>query len=121
MYKRYLHGLILPALSLTLSNSVLAQDECTPVDFEPETDSTVIADRILPEQTLCYRLITAAEQEVSLEVIEDNNISALLQNPMDPQKFPRVPSDQHVYEILVKQIKRTVTPQYFRIAVKAKP
>lgn len=121
MSKRQFLGLILPALFLILGDPVLAQDECTPVDFEPETSSIAIAGRILPEQTLCYQLITDAEQQVSLQVLEDDNISALLQDPMDPQTFPRVPSDQHAYQILVKQIKRTVTPQYFRVAIKVEP
>ncbi|WP_048306921.1 hypothetical protein [Halomonas sp. PR-M31] len=121
MSKRRFHGLILPAFFLILGGPVLAQDDCTPIDFEPEADSTVIADMILPEQTLCYQLITEADQQVSLQVLEDDNISALLQDPMDPQKFPHVPSDQHAYQILVKQIKRTVTPQYFRVAISVEP
>lgn len=121
MNKHRLYGLILPALFLGLDGPVLAQDDCAPVEFAQEEDSTLIADMILPEQTLCYQLITDAGQEVSLQVLKDDNISALLQDPMDPQKFSRLPSEQHAYQILVKQIKRTVTPQYFRISVTLLP
>ncbi|MGC3875067.1 hypothetical protein ACPF7Z_17590 [Halomonas sp. GXIMD04776] len=121
MTRRLRRGVVLPVLTLAFVSMAFAQDECTPVDFEPEANSTVIADMLLPEQTLCYQLITDADQQVSLQVLEDDNISALLQDPMDPQTFPRVPSDQHAYQILVKQIKPTVTPQYFRVAINVEP
>ncbi|SHF20405.1 hypothetical protein SAMN02745148_02022 [Modicisalibacter ilicicola DSM 19980] len=108
-------------LYLVTDGLAFAQGDCTPVDVEPETNTVVIADMILPEQTLCYQLVTEAGRQVSLQVIEDDNISALLQDPMDPQKFPRVPSDRQTYEIVVKQIKRTVTPQLFRVSVALVP
>ena len=115
------YKVVLSVLWLIASSTALARDDCTSVDFPPEANSTVIAGRILPEQTLCYQLIADADQEITLQVLEDDNISALLQDPMDPQKFPRVPSDRHVYQVLVKQIKRTVTPQLFRVSVTATP
>lgn len=109
--------LLIPFLSLLLSLDAAAQDDCTPIRFEPSTTSAVITGQAPAEDILCYSLTTLSGQTATLELLEGSNVMFGIRGLVEAQDHYSFTTERKTYLIVVSQLMRSVTDQPFRLSL----